>query len=90
MTKITIEAGTAHEELTDEQGSVVDSIHAMVGVLQDMVAGLKETIDYYDPRLHHTDEAGYWYTITVDISKFHRFREQVNNMHEAYTKAVVY
>lgn len=93
MTKITIEKGTTYDELTDEQGVVIDGIHEMIAEMRTMIDILEETIDYNDPRLGNfisEKPVGYLYNITTDTSKFHRLQKRVNDLYNSYDKVVIH
>tara|TARA_R100001440_G_scaffold71133_1_gene93954 strand:+ start:357 stop:629 length:273 start_codon:yes stop_codon:yes gene_type:complete len=79
--KVTIEKGTTYADLTDEQGVVVDTINQMIWELEkDLLPILKEVIDYDDPRLQHTDDEGYRYTIEGDTVALGKMLKQVKDL----------
>jgi|TARA_B100000085_G_C18538995_1_gene511168 hypothetical protein len=86
--KVTIEKGTTYSELTDEQGVVVDTIHYMIGELEDLLPTLKEVIDYDDPRLQHTSHEGYCSTIEGDPVALGKMLSQIKNLYARLYSAV--
>ncbi len=83
MTKITIEKGTTHDELTAEQIEVLDGIRKIVRDLQTMTDILGEATDYNDPRLGGfvpSLPAGFQYNLTVDMDRFRTLMMRVENM----------
>ena len=86
--KVTIERGTKYNELTDEQGVVIDTIHYMIGELEDLLPTLKEVIDYDDPRLQHTDDEGYRSTIEGDTVALNKMLSQIKNLYARLHSAV--
>tara|TARA_R100001510_G_C7646792_1_gene204103 strand:+ start:1749 stop:2021 length:273 start_codon:yes stop_codon:yes gene_type:complete len=79
--KVTIEKGTKFKELTDEQGVVVDTINQMIWELEkDLLPTLEEIIDYDDPRLQHTDDEGYRYTIEGDTVALGKMLKEVKDL----------
>lgn len=93
MKEVTIEKGTTYDELTDEQQELLDGIQIMINEMKDVEACLREATDYNDPRLGGfvpSFPAGFRYTITADMDKFRVMKERIDNLYDAFTKAVSY
>lgn len=91
--KVKIEKETKYDELTDEQYELLDGIRSMIDEMKDVAAALNEAIEYNDPRLggfKPAFPAGFRYTITADMTKFRMLKERIDNLFDAYTKAVNY
>ena len=90
--KITIERGTQWKELTDEQQTVIDTIHLMIHELEDVLPAMREAFEYNDPTLggFHppTMKAGYRYDITIDDVQLYKIHHKLRRLFDTYTKAV--
>jgi len=88
--KVTIEKGTTHSELTDEQGVVVDTIQKMIWELEDdLLPSLKEVIDYNDPRTMIPGATeGYCSTIEADTVALGKMLKQVKDLYARLSTAV--
>lgn len=80
--KVTIERGTKYDELTDEQGVVVDTIRYMIDELEDLLPTLEEVIDYNDPRTMIPGATeGYCSTIECDPTALGKMLKQVKGLY---------
>lgn len=91
--KITIiEKHTQWNEITDEQQTVIDTVHLMIRELEDVLPMMREAFEYNDPTLggFHppTMEAGYRYDITINDALLKSVVSQVKGSLGNFMKAV--